>query len=258
MSSKAQRLNRERFSRTAEQFATSPVIQESSQVDSLLHLAAPSPGDLLLDVACGPGRLLTTFAPHVRRAVGVDLTPEMLAIAGRQSIAGGGPAPGLVRGEGERLPFRDGAFTLVTTTLAIHHYGDPRRVVAEMVRVCRTGGRIGVGDLVGPSDAAKRALQNAIERLRDPSHVEVLSAEGLEGLLTSFGLSVTGRASGSLTRELHEWCRVAGTPPRVVERVRAMLLESQPGDLAGMDPVPVGGELRFRHDWTNLVCRKPA
>ncbi len=257
MSSKSQRLNQERFGQTAEQFATSSVIQKSSQVDSLLDVAVPSREDLLLDVACGPGRLLATFAPRVRWAVGVDLTPEMLGLARRQPIGGGARPLGLARGEAERLPFCDGAFTLVTTTLAIHHFGDPRRVVAEMVRVCRRGGRIGVGDLVGPSDDAKRALANAIERLRDPSHVEVLSPDGLEGLLTSFGLVVTGRTSGSLARELEEWCRVAGTPTEVVQRVRAMLLESQAGDLAGMDPVLVGGKLRFRHDWMNLVCQKP-
>ncbi len=164
---------------------------------------------------------------------------------------------GLVLGEGERLPFRDGAFTLVTTTLAIHHYGDPGRVVAEMVRVCRPGGKVAVADIVGPTADAKRALANEIERLRDPAHVEALSAAGLEALLTSRGLAVTGRASGSVVREVEEWCRIAGTPPEVIPRVRAMLLDSRPGDLAGMDPVLHGRDVRFRHDWLALVCRKP-
>lgn len=257
MSSKPQRLNQERFGRTAQLFAASAAARGLNQVESLLQLMRPSADDLLLDVACGPGRLLAEFAPRVRFAVGVDLTPEMLMIAQRQRLAEGAHPLGLARAEGERLPFRDGAFTLVTTTLAIHHYGDPGRVVAEMVRVCRFGGKVAVADLVGPADDAKRALANEIERLRDPSHVEALSAAGLEGLLTARGLAVVGRASGSVSRELEEWCRIAGTPPEVVPRVRAMLLGSQPEDLAGMAPVLQGQEVRFRHDWVNLVCRKP-
>jgi ubiquinone/menaquinone biosynthesis C-methylase UbiE len=257
MSSESQRLNRERFGRTAEQFAASAATRDLSQVNSLVELAAVSKADRLLDVACGPGRLLAAVAPRVEFAVGVDLTLEMLVIARTQRPGEGAHPPGLVLGEGERLPFRDGAFTLVATTLAIHHFGDPRRVAGEMARVCRPGGRVAVSDLVGPADDAKRALANEIERLRDPSHVEALSGAGLEALLTSQGLVVTGRASGSLAREFKEWCRIAGTPPEVAARVRALLLETQPGDRAGMAPVMVGEEVRFRHNWMNLVAVKP-
>jgi len=253
--SRSHRLNRERFSQTAELFAANRAVERLSQVDSLLHLTAPTREDLLLDVACGPGRLLATCAPRIRMAVGLDLTLEMLRIARRAS--GQGAHALLVLGEGERLPFPDGTFTLVTTTLAIHHYAEPRRVVEEMVRVCRAGGRVAVGDTVGESDEAKRARQNEIERLRDPSHVELLSPKGLEALLTSCGLEVAGRASGSIVREFGEWCRVAGTPPRVAARVRAALLETRAGDLAGMAPVLAGEELRFRHNWMNIVGRRP-
>ncbi len=256
MTSESHRLNRMRFGRTAEQFAASTAIRRLSQVESLLQLVTPVKEDRLLDVACGPGRLLASVAPHVRFAVGVDLTLEMLVIARKQRLGEGGRPLGLVLGEGERLPFGDGAFTVVTATLAIHHFGDPRRVVAEMTRVCRPGGRIAVTDIVAPADDAKRALANEIERLRDPSHAETLSGAGLEELLSSQGLVVRGRASGSLTRELEEWCRVAGTPPEAAARVRAILLASQPGDLAGMDPVLAGQEVTFRHDWMTLLAVK--
>jgi SAM-dependent methyltransferase len=245
-----------RFGRTAEQFAASTAARRLSQVKSLLQLATPAKGDRLLDVACGPGRLLSTVAPQVGFAVGIDLTLEMLTIARKQHLGEGGRPLGLVLGEGERLPFRDGVFTVVTTTLAIHHFGDPRRVVAEMTRVCRPGGRIAVSDIVASEDGAKRALANEIERLRDPSHAETLSGAGLEELLTSRGLVVRGRASGSLTREFEEWCRVAGTPPEAAARARAMLLASQPGDLAGMAPALAGRGVTFRHDWMTLLAVK--
>src|SRR6516164_6844697 len=192
--SEVRRRNERRFAATARDFAGSQVVRDVAQFESLFGLIAPSADDALLDVACGPGRLLTTFAPHVRIAVGADLTMEMLRIA-RDRLPAGATA-GLVRGEGEHLPFRDQAFTVVTTTLAIHHYEDPRRVLEEMVRLCRHGGKIAVGDIVGANDDVRRARQNEIERLRDPSHVEMLSAPGLEAMLTSVGLVPLGRAQG--------------------------------------------------------------
>lgn len=257
MTSRIRRLNQERFSRTAEAFAASAALGKLSPLESLLRLAAPTSVDRLLDVACGPGRLLSMFRPHVRIAVGIDLTMEMLSIAQREHRKRGMGTIALVRGEAEQLPFRDHTFDLVTTTLAIHHYGNPRGVLEEMVRVCRPGGKIAVGDIVGSKDEAKRARQNEIERLRDPSHVEALSAAGLEALLTSTGLVIVGSEAGVQGRDLEEWCQVGGTAPRVSAQIREMLLESQPGDRAGMNPALVDRTLKFEHHWLNLVCQRP-
>jgi len=250
----ARRLNEARFSQTAGRYARSGITERHAQQEALLRLTAPEAHDRLLDVACGPGALLAVYAPRVRHAVGVDLTMAMLREArarrDRGSIA-------LVRAEAERLPFADGTFSIVVTTWAVHHFGEPRRVLGEMARVCRPGGRVAVGDLVGSEDDAKRARQNRIERLRDPAHVEVLSPSGLTALLASCGLTPTGSAEGSQTRELGEWCAIAATPPDVSAGVRKLLLESAAGDLAGMLPVSDGDVIRFQHRWAVIGSRKP-
>ncbi len=250
MSDGVRRANEERFSRTARVYASSGIAERRAQNEALRRLAAPVPDDVVLDVACGPGAVLTAFAPLVRQAIGLDLTMAMLREARARSR---GRGVSLVRGEAERLPFRDGAFTLVCSTWAVHHFGDPRRVVLEMARVCRPGGRLAVGDLVGSEDAARRARQNAIERLRDPAHVELLSLDGLVDLLAGAGLVPAGRATGVLHREFEEWCRIAQSPPDVVARVRQMLLDTQPGDLAGMAPEAEGERIRFLHRWAIVV-----
>ena len=253
MDDRIRQLNEERFTRTAEAFATSAAVGNLAEIASLVRLAAPAPTDRLLDVACGSGRLLKTFAPLVRMAIGTDVTMEMLRLARRARPGDAGPFF-LVRAEGARLPFPDDTFTLVASTLAIHHFGDPRQVLGEMARVCRPGGKIAVGDIVGAPDEGKRARQNEIERLRDPAHVAVYSPDGLEALLTWCGLTVTGREGGAQVREFGEWCRVAATPPDVAPLVRERLLRTIPGDQAGMQPTLVGDELRFHHHWLNLVA----
>jgi ubiquinone/menaquinone biosynthesis C-methylase UbiE len=255
----ARRVNEERFGRTARQYAASRVAQRHAEIEALRRLAAAGPDDVFLDVACGPGVLLATFAPLVRLAVGLDLTPAMLQQArdrmASQSARGAGAAF-LVRGQGERLPFADRRFSLVCSTSAVHHFGDPRLVLHEMARVCRSGGRVVIADLVGSEDDARRARQNAIERLRDPAHVEMLSASGLAGLLASCGLVPRDRAEGAIERELGEWFRVADTPSGVGRRVREMLLETRPGDLAGMAPRVEGDEVRFVHRWAIVAAVK--
>lgn len=253
--SDARRLNESRFTRTAGRYAASGIAERHAQNEALLRLTAPTSGDRLLDVACGPGALLAAYAPRVRHAVGVDLTMAMLreALARRRE----GRTVSLVRAEAERLPFADATFSLVFTTWAVHHFGDPGRVLDEMVRVCQPGGRVALGDSVGAEDDAKRARQNEIERLRDPSHVELLSTRGLVALLEARGLKPIGSAEGELSRELGEWCQIAATPPEVASRVRDLLLQTRPGDLAGMTPVPDGRVVRFRQRWAIIVCTKP-
>lgn len=256
MSGDARRMNEARFSRTAGAYAESRIAERRHQTETLLQFMAPSSADLYLDVACGPGVLLAAFAPHIRRAVGVDVTMAMLEEARRRHRKEAPGTVSLVCADGERIPFTDGAFSLVTATWAVHHFGAPASVLAEMVRVCRIGGKVAIGDLVASADEAKRARRNEIERLRDPAHVEMLSSRGLERLMVSAGLIITHRAEGDLLREVGEWCRIADVSLEVGAQVREMLLETQPGDLAGMDPSVVAGEVRFRQHWVILVSRK--
>jgi len=163
----------------------------------------------------------------------------------------------LVRAAAEHLPFRDGVLSLAITTYALHHFGEPRVVVREMARVVGPGGRVIIGDLVASADDRARVLQNEIERLRDPAHMEMQSVQGIETLLASEGLRVFGRAEGSQARELDEWLRISRTPPDRASLVRQRLLETLEADRAGMSPVLHGETVRFVHRWAIVAARKP-
>jgi ubiquinone/menaquinone biosynthesis C-methylase UbiE len=255
------RVNEERFTATARTYASSGVAVRREETEALLRLAAPSPADRALDVGCGPGAVLAALAPRVHAAVGMDVTAAMLeqARARLAELCSAAPrvAVGLVRGAAERLPFRDGAFSLAVTTYTLHHFGDQRAVVSEMARVVGPGGRVLIADLVGSDDDRARTLQNEIERLRDPAHVEMQSARGIEALLTARGLAVTGRAEGSNPRELEEWLRLSHTPPDRARIVRERLLATLPGDRAGMWAAADGETVRFVHRWAIVAARRP-
>jgi demethylmenaquinone methyltransferase/2-methoxy-6-polyprenyl-1,4-benzoquinol methylase len=111
-----------------------------------------------LDVACGSGRLTGEL---LRRApgglvVGLDFSGEMLRVAARD-VRG----PRYVRGDGLRLPFRDGTFDGVTVAFGLRNFADPALGLCEMRRVLRPGGRAAVLEFIrpkgGPVGAAYRA-----------------------------------------------------------------------------------------------------
>ena len=140
-----------------------------------------SPDDVVLDVACGAGHVAEELAPQVRQVVGIDLTPELLALgAGRLHDAGVRNVL-LQHGDAADLPFVDGSFDVVVCRVALHHFADVPGSLREMARVCRAGGRVAIDELVAPpgADAETRARYDRLHRLLDPSHATALSGDEL-------------------------------------------------------------------------------
>jgi SAM-dependent methyltransferase len=182
-------LIRDQFTRQATPFSTASPITDPGALQLILDAAQPRPDDKVLDVACGGGIVVCAFAPHVRHATGIDMTPAMLDRARQLAAEKGGIANVTWReGDVAALPWPDGAFTLVVTRFAVHHFPDPVKVMREMVRVCAPGGRIVVADTCASADATKAAQFNRLEKLRDPSHVRALPLAELEGLFRTVGL----------------------------------------------------------------------
>jgi SAM-dependent methyltransferase len=103
-----------------------------------------TPGDGVLDVACGPGNFTREFAQIVGAgglAVGIDASPTMLA----RAVADTEPdTVAYVRGDAVRLPFRDASFDAVCCFAALHLFEDPDAALDHMTRVLTPGGRIAI------------------------------------------------------------------------------------------------------------------
>jgi ubiquinone/menaquinone biosynthesis C-methylase UbiE len=143
--------------------------------------------DRVLDIGCGTGLFALSLAGRAAQVTGFDLTPEMLdqarALQAELNISN----TDWQQGDILALPFADESFSIVVTKATLHHLVEPAAVVAQMVRVCTPGGRISVSDMT--PDPAKAAAFDAAEKLRDPSHLRVLSAERLRELGRQAGLT---------------------------------------------------------------------
>lgn len=116
--------------------------EEHQLAQDLLEL---TPGDSVLDVACGPGNFTRRFADAVGPtglAVGLDASTTMLARAAQDTPPAARGTVGFVRGDATALPFRDESFDGVCCFLALHLFADPFAALAEMARVLTPGGRL--------------------------------------------------------------------------------------------------------------------
>lgn len=121
--------------------------------DEYVSLLGVAPGERVLDVGCGSGAVTRTLAQRVAprgRAVGVDMSPALLEVARElANEAGLGAAIDFKEGDCRALPFPDASFDVVVAATTLSHVPDVGRAIAEMVRVTRPGGRIGVFDVDG-------------------------------------------------------------------------------------------------------------
>ncbi len=180
----------------------------------------PRGDERALDVGTGAGALALALAPLVREVVGVDLVPELLALA-RERAAGLGNVE-LVEGDATALPFPDFSFDLAGTLRTLHHVHRPELVVAELARVTRPGGRVLVVDQIAPSDPLEALTLDRFERARDPGHERLLPDGDLRHLFEANRLVLLRDRHVSEQRDLEAYLELAGCEGEARDRAKAL------------------------------------
>lgn len=124
--------------------AASLGLTEASEARLMRGLLEITPGDTVLDVACGPGNTLRRLVPEVGEeglVVGVDAAAPMLERAVQDTDSRN---VAYVRADGANLPFRTGTFDAVSCFGALYLVDRPFAVIDELVRMLAPGGRIAI------------------------------------------------------------------------------------------------------------------
>ncbi len=246
---------RDAFTRQAGPLAASVEFSSDAMLDRIASAVAAGPGDDVLDVACGPGLVAARIARDARSVVGVDLTDEMVERASRHADALRLANTRFEVGQAEALEFADASFDRVVSRLAVHHFAEPELALYEMRRVLRRNGALVVVDVCTSEDVGEAALHNALETLRDPSHVRMRTAVELVELARSQGFEAVLTDQWKRVRRFDEWIAITGDPQRV-EPLRAVLTAlAECGEQCGIGLRVEAAEIRFDHHWAIVTAR---
>lgn len=138
----------------------------------LVELAAPAAGERVADVAAGSGNLARFCTARGASVVAVDLVAEQLRLG---PDAEDDPDIAWVVGDAHALPLRDGVVDAALSTFGLMYAGRPEAAVAEVARICRPGGMIGLTtwQTGGFQEGAGRVLSEMTGEVPQHDHLAV-------------------------------------------------------------------------------------
>lgn len=242
------------FAGKAEAYRTSASHASRADLDRMIAWLAPRRGARALDVATGGGHTAIALAEAGCRAIATDITRSMLEGVGRTASERGLRVE-RVAAEAGALPVKSGAFDVVASRIAPHHFPDLAAFVRESARVLAPGGALYAFDLTTPEPRQAAALIDAIERLRDPSHASSHPPSAWRRVVEAAGLVIERLETRASDMDLEPWLARAEMTREREREVRRLLAENPPEGLGGYGIVAPG---RMRVLRVEILARKPA
>ncbi len=210
--------------------AAGPDLEQARQ---LVQRLDPLPA-AVLDVGCGAGHLAFALAPHCTRVVAVDAAPAMLTTVAAAAAQRGLPQILVQHAVAESLPFASGSFDLVCSRYSAHHWRDVPAALREMRRVARPGATLLLIDLMGDENPLVDTHLQAIELLRDPSHVRDYAPSQWRHLLREAGFDQQQDAFWPTRMPFSSWVERMHTAPASVAVIRTLLADAPQEVRAGL------------------------
>ena len=222
MSETQEQLVTRQFGPRAADYLASAVHASGEDLQQLAALVAGAKTARLLDLGCGAGHVAFAVAPSVAEVVAYDLSADMLAVVAESATARGLGNIITQQGGVERLPFGDASFDVVMSRFSAHHWRSFPAGLAEARRVLKPGGRAAFVDCVAPCSAISDSFLQAIELLRDTSHVRDYSAAEWTACLDRAGFALKGCRTWRLRMDFAVWTSRMSTPDDNIRAIRAL------------------------------------
>jgi len=241
------------FGPQAEAYLTSQVHATGKDLELLAEVVSTTPNARVLDLGCGAGHASFAVAPIASEVVSYDLTEAMLRVVEQAAADRRLANIHTVRGSVERLPFSDASFDWVVSRYSAHHWRNLDAALAELARVLRPGGQVCFIDVMGGPEPLLDTHIQALELLRDPSHVRNYSESEWLGYFLHHSFSARVSHRWRLRIEFASWIARIGTAADRVAAIRT-LWAGAPVEVP--EHYALAGDLSFELDAAMLLAAK--
>lgn len=210
------------FGARAQAYVESAVHAGGADLEALAELLRQAAPARALDLGAGGGHVSYLMAHHAGTVTACDLSQEMLAAVAATARARGLGNIETVEAPAEALPFAAGRFDFLACRYSAHHWRDFTGGLREARRVARRGAPAVFIDACAPGAALLDTHLQAVELLRDGSHVRDYTAAEWLGALEHSGFALRACRSWRLRMDFPVWTARMQTPADNVRAIRAL------------------------------------
>lgn len=221
----------EQFGSTAAAYLSSAVHANGADLEAAKDIARRYSAPAVLDLGCGAGHISFAMAPFSASVTAYDLSEKMLAVVAASAAERNLQNIETKLGQAEKLPFADETFDVVVTRFSAHHWADVPAALKEVRRILRSGGVAVVIDIIASENPLHDTILQAVEILRDASHVRDYRASEWVSMFAAADFVCTRVSDWRLKMVFDEWVARMRTPPERIAAIRS-LLDSAPEEAA--------------------------
>ena len=210
------------FGPQARAYVESAVHASGADLDAVEALVRKLSPQRALDLGAGGGHVAYVMARHARHVVAADLSRQMLAAVAATARGRGLSNIETVEAPAERLPFEDSTFDFVASRFSAHHWGDFGAGLREARRALKRDGRAVFIDAYSPAPPLFDTHLQAIELLRDHSHVRNHTCAQWIEALGRAGFALEACRTWKLRMDFPVWTARMRTPEENVRAIRAL------------------------------------
>ncbi len=200
------------FGPRANAYVESRVHAQGEDLNRLAGLAQHVSPRRAIDLGAGGGHVSYTMAPYAGAVTAVDLSANMLAAIDETSVAKGLANITTQQASVEHLPFADDSFDFLACRYSAHHWHDVNAGLREARRVLPKGAKAVFIDVTAAASPLLNTHLQAIELLRDTSHVRNYTVAEWSDMLGRAGFAIEALHPHRLRMEFKSWVARIGTP----------------------------------------------
>lgn len=210
------------FGSQAKAYVASAVHAQGEDLNALETIAREAQPERALDLGTGGGHVAYRLARHARSVTAVDLSPQMLAAVQASARERDLSNIETCVAAAEHLPFQDATFDMLACRFTAHHWRDWTGGLREARRVLKPGAPAIFIDIVSPAHALFDTHLQAVELLRDPSHVRDYSEAEWSFALAEAGFRVNSTVKRRLRMDYPSWVERMRTPEQHRAAIRSL------------------------------------